>query len=121
VIHTVHQRRKITIADRLADVGRQVANREADPAPRGWIGFAAMNQPHVVQRHLARLQHKIDGRGPVRIDCDLLAAAQQIIGREGVAMPHLLAFVRSRNHPHGAILERAFRNRDPGGDDIGRL
>lgn len=42
-----------------------IADRQADAAFVGLIGVGAVHDPQMVQRHLARLQHKFDGAGLV--------------------------------------------------------
>ena len=48
-----HQRRAVVAAGDLAHIGRDVADREADAPVVRRVGIGAVDQPHVVQRHLA--------------------------------------------------------------------
>ena len=74
-----------------------------------------------VQRELAGAQRHVHGVRLVHVHLDLLAAGQQIIGGEGVAMGDLVQPVRTRQEFHRAAGHRGVAEGDPGGDDIGRL
>jgi hypothetical protein len=72
-IRPPHQRRAILLAHFLADVRRQVPDRKTDATIVGMIGMGTVENLHVVQRHLARLQREIDGAFGIDIDGNLLA------------------------------------------------
>ena len=76
---------------------------EADPPVVGRIGIRAMDQPHMVQRHLAGGEFQHRRLALIDIDQDLLAARQQVLGGEGVTVRHLIELVRRRDHPHRAV------------------
>ena len=92
------------IAGGLAHVGRDVADREPDPALGGGVGLRAVDQLDVMEGHLARLELERDGLGLVDLDADLLAAAQQIVGSERILVRHDLHGMRARDDAHGAVL-----------------
>ena len=83
------------------------------------IGIGAMDQPHMMQRHLAGGEFQHRRLAFVDVHHDLLAAGQQVSGGEGVAMRHLVQLVRAGDHPHRAIRRGAVGERHPGGDDVG--
>ena len=116
-----HQRRAVVAAGDLAHIGRDVADGEADAPVVRRVRIGAVDQPHVVQRHLAGGEFQHRRLALIDIHHDLLAARQQVLGREGVAMRHLIQLVRRRDHPHGAVRRGAVGERHPGGDDVGRL
>ena len=57
----------------------------------------------------------------VDLDRDLLAAREQVVAMEGVEVRQLVDRVRARDELHVAVLRRRVGERDPGGDDVGRL
>ena len=102
-VDAAHQRSAVVRAGCLADIGRDVADGEADAPHIGRVGIGAMDQPDMVQRHLAGLQLQHAGLRVVDLDHDLLAAAEQVVGAEGVAMRNLVQHVAAGDHPHGAV------------------
>ena len=72
-----------------------------------------------MERHLARRQDDVHCLGVIYLDCDFLAAAQQIVGREGVLVRQLVKFMRSGDDTHASVFPRARRERDPGRHNIG--
>jgi len=83
------------------------------------VGRRAANAAHVVQRHLARTQGDDPPLGMVDLDHHLLAARQEIMFGEGVAMGDLIELVAA-----GDVLYRPVRlgrccEGDPRGHDIG--
>ncbi len=104
----------------LADMGRDVADREADPPIVRAVLEAAVKDLDVVQRHLARHQH---GVGPLLLadlDHDLLAVREEVLLGIGVAVRHHLAGAGSGHHPHAARFDGRGRERHPGGHHIVR-
>src|SRR5690349_18412570 len=74
------------LADRLAHTGRNVTNRKADTAIARRVRRRAVHQSNVVKRHLAGREiqgHCIAG---IHVDLNLLAAREQIVLVEGIAM-----------------------------------
>jgi len=55
----------------------------------------------------------------VHLDRDLLAAREQVVRRERVAMLELLG-VGARHHPHRAVLDRGVGEGDPRGEHVRR-
>ena len=49
------------VANRLADVGRNVAQRHSAPPAVRAVRSAAVDKPPIVERDFARFQYKIDG------------------------------------------------------------
>ena len=54
------------------------------------LGSGAVDDAHVMQRHLAGLQFDRHRLRRIDVDRDLLAARQQVVLRERVAMRHLV-------------------------------
>src|SRR5260221_7510211 len=77
-VHAAHERSAVMRSDDLSDIGRQVTDGEADPAltRRVWIG--AVDQPYMVQRHLAWPQLQQAVARLIHVDRDFLAARQQV-------------------------------------------
>ena len=86
---------------------------------RGVVGAGTVNQADVVQRGLAGLQHDIDRCLLVDLVLDDLAARQQVVLAEGLAVGNLVELVGAGRKPHGAGFDGAGRKRDPGGDHVG--
>ena len=106
-------------AAQLADIGRQIADREADAPMRAVVRLRSVNQPDVVQGHLALGQDHIDRLAFVHLDLDLLPPRQHVLLGEGVAVRQLILQMAAGHDPHAAAFHRARREGDPGGDDIG--
>ena len=75
----------------------------------------------MVQRHLPGPQFQHPGLALVHVHLDLLAAAEQVVGVEGVAMGDLVQLVGARDHAHGPVGGIAVGEGDPGGDDVGGI
>src|SRR5262245_14753878 len=86
LVDATDQQGAVALAGHLPDVGRDVADGEADAPVLRAVGRGAVEHAHVVQRHLARPQHDVDGPRLVDLHGDLLTPAQEVLGREGVAM-----------------------------------
>jgi hypothetical protein len=67
-------------------MGRQIADRETDPAMRAVVRLRSVDQPDVMQGHLALGQDHIDRLAFVHLDLDLLPPGQHVLLGEGVAM-----------------------------------
>ena len=78
-VHAPDQHRQIAHARGLADIGRNVADGEANAPPGGRVWLRPVDQPHMVERHLAGLQRQFDSLALVHLHHDFLAAAQQIV------------------------------------------
>ena len=103
----------------LRHVGRDIADGKADPPVVRRVGRRAVNEAHVVQRHLAGMQGDDPPPRTVDLDHHLLAARQQIVFGEGVAMGDLIELVAARD-----VLDRPVRlgpwcEGDPRRHDIG--
>src|SRR3954469_7350272 len=90
VVAAAYQRRRIPQAADLAYGGGKVADCKPDPAVPSAVGLRAVDQADVMQRHLPRLQHDINGFALIDLNADLLAAAEHVVGGEGVAMRQLI-------------------------------
>ena len=97
---------------------RDVADGEADAPIVGVVGAGTVDQAHVVQRGLARLQHDIDGRVLVHLVLYDLAAREHVVLAVGVAVRDLIQLVGAGRNPHGTRFHRAGRERDPGGHHL---
>ena len=62
-----------------------------------------MHQPHMVQRYLARFEVEPDGLRLVHLNRDFLAAGQQVVLGERVAMPDLVELVAAGDYLHRAV------------------
>ncbi len=100
---------------------RKIPDSKADPALFGRIGIGPVDQEYVVKRHFAGLKRKHRRLAFINLHRDFLTPGQEIVGVKGVAMRDLFELLGIRNHPHGAVLGRALRERDPCGDDIGGI
>ena len=69
---------------------RQIADCKTDPSKLTVIRLRTVHQQHVMQRHLTRLEHDVNGSRFVDFDGDFLTAAQQIIRCKGIFMRKLL-------------------------------
>ena len=73
----------------------------------------------MVQRHLAGTQGDDPPLGAIDLDHDLLAARQQIVFGEGVAMRDLIELVAAGDVLHCPVRLGRLGEGDPGGHDIG--
>src|SRR5579883_917004 len=118
-VDAAHQGGAVPRADRLLDVGRDVADGEADAPVVRLVGRRAVRQQHVMQGRLAGLELDRDALALVDLDGDLLAAAQQVVLVERVDMLEL-SLVRARHEHHAAVQEIGRREGDPHRHDLGR-
>ena len=95
-----------------------IADGVADAPVGGGVRPRAVHQQHVMQRHLARLERHVDTLAVGHVDGDLLAAGQQVVAGEGVAMLELVLEMAARPELHGAAFDRCVGEGHPGGDDV---
>lgn len=77
-VHAADQRGAVRPPRFLTDMGRQVADGDADPGLARLVGTGAVDKQNVVQRHLAGCQNHVRGVVVGRPD-DLLAACQEVV------------------------------------------
>src|SRR5690349_566947 len=85
-VDAANERRAVLDPRELPYMGGDVTDCIADARMVGAIGFRPVHDQHVVQRHLAGLENDVDRSLLIDRDSNLLAAAQQVVGREGVGV-----------------------------------
>ena len=78
-VDAANERRAVARSHDLPNMGRKVANGEADPALCRRIGIRAVNQANMMQGHLAGLKREHHCVIAIDVHRDLLAACQQIV------------------------------------------
>ena len=89
-IPAAHERGTI-LAGELRHVSREIADGKADAPVVRRVRRRAVHEAHLVQRHLAGTQCDDPPPGMVDLDHHLLAARQEIVFGEGVAMGDLIS------------------------------
>ena len=84
-----HQHRGHVAIRRLACTGWEIADRETNSAICGSVRKGRVENPTMVDGHLARRQRCIGCRAFINLDGDLLAPRQQIVVDERVSMIYL--------------------------------
>src|SRR5919199_857475 len=119
LVRAAHQHRAVALARDLPHIGRDVADGEPDPPVVRTVRRGAVEQQDVVQRSLSGLQLGEHGLVLVHLDGDLLAAGQQIVLVEGVAVRDL-DLVRAGHELHATVHGVSRREGQPHGRHVRR-
>ncbi len=120
-IAAAHQHAAGVFVAILADIRRDIADREADTWLVRGVDLRSVDDSDVMERHFAGLEHDVHSLRFVHLNRDFLSARECIFGVVGFVLGKRGTLMRARNHAHAAILSGAARKRDPGGGNVGRM
>src|SRR5580698_2848548 len=91
VVASADESRRSTFIPTLAQVTRNIPDRKSDAPLTRTVGFRAVHDEAVMQRHLARRENDVDGPGFVLRHQNLLPTGQHACAVERVAVRNDLA------------------------------